>query len=707
MPRPKQSEIVNLLRPNPDIDLKANDAIPKNQSEPDIGDKDVLSEYLQKITKQDIADRDSWGFIDKQTYNEKSYYGIKDEFFSNWPWPRASNFIEPITPTLVDVGITQMQSALFRNPMNTVNVEGVSKEDKLYAPLVQHVMNYTNGVETEIHDVQGTNLFRILLRGTGFMKSWLDIGDEFKLRHASIPMQLVYKPIRGNGCQRDKCDHISQFIPLTENDWMFRRGIKIKGKDVYENLDLIAPGFEPASDSLGGEELQLLKNQITGMDIQTADARDLRWMVETQLTYYPPEKFKAVELIVWWSLRAGIIHRVVEVDPSIKRSLADYWVYPSDGYSYQRSLPEIIRDIHEKANYTDKQVTDASDGAIMPPGFIEEGSGFDPMEHVLVPNGMYEVKRGTNIQWKQVNITPIIERSREIDKLWDKAKTRTGFTDIFMGLEPDRQNTLGGDRLRLAKANNRFKGLLDTFNIGYRRSCEIQYDLIDRNIPRKKLVMILGSMDYSNANQLFPNVQDGGQEFGLGIDAKLNFSISGKSQEEVDIKNQDILTMTQEILATPFGQDKGVAWRCLKARSEVRGYKEYETVVPRPPEADIQSIDEVLQRIESGETQIEPSPIMENVQIEFYLFRIGAFTKTERFRFYNEKQKAALKLYANRLNQIREGQEIAKWQKRAESDPLVAEAMGEFMQEVGRGDMSGGRTEIPTGGMNGRSTPIV
>src|SRR3990167_4656661 len=318
MPRPKQSEIARLLKPNPDLsETKPNDFIPGRQKEPDIGDKDALSEYLQKITKQDIADRDSWGFIDKQAYNEKSYYGIKDEFFSNFPHPHASNFPEPITPTLVDVGVTQMQSALFRNPMKTVNVEGVGREDRPYAPLVQHVMNHSNGIESEIHDIQGTNIFRILLRGTSFIKTWLDIGGEFKLRHASIPMQLVYKPIRGNGCQRDKCDHISQFIPLTENDWKFRQGLKVGGKPVYENLDLVAPGFDPAADSLGGEEMQLLKNQVTGMDVQTADARDLRWIVETKLTYYPPEKFKAVELIVWWSLRAGIIHRVVEVDPSI------------------------------------------------------------------------------------------------------------------------------------------------------------------------------------------------------------------------------------------------------------------------------------------------------------------------------------------------------------------------------------------------------
>src|SRR3990167_2151889 len=303
------------------------------------------------------------------------------------------------------------------------------------------------------------NAFRVLKNGTGFIKTWLDVGDDFRIRHASIPLHLVYKPIRGNGCQRDKTPYTHQLIPMNEEDWKFRKGLKIGGKSVYENLDLLAPGFEPA-ESLMAEEMRMLQNQITGMDVEGHETKNMRYMIESHATYYPPEKLKAVEIIVWWSLRHGLIHRVVENDPQFEqkiRPLSDYWIYPSDGFAYQRSLPEIIRHIQESANYTLKQKTDARDIAMMPPGFIDKDSGFDPHDHVLAPNTMYEIKKGTQIQWREKNISPIIEAQGELDRLWEKAKIRTGFTDIFMGQEPDRGTTLGGDGTRMNKAETRFK----------------------------------------------------------------------------------------------------------------------------------------------------------------------------------------------------------------------------------------------------------
>ncbi len=685
---PKPSEIISLLRPNPDLEVKPNDMIPQGQSRPDIGSDDALSAYLQKITKQDIQARDSFGFVEKQTYNDKAYFEIKDDFFSNWPHPNASNFPEPITSTLVDVGWAHIQAAMFRNPMKTVLVGGIGKEDKPYAPLVAHVMNFENGVESEVYDIQGTNAFRTLLRGTGFVKTWLDMGDVFKIRHASIPMQLVYKPVRGNGCQRDKCDHITQFIPMTEADWKFRIGLTNNGKKIYENLDMIAPGFDMA-ESLGAEEMQLLANQITGMDIDTADKRDLRWMAETKLTYYPPGKFRAIELIVWWSLRHGLIHRVIENEgDNPMRDLADYWVYPSDGYAYQRSLPDVIRHIQEKANYTDKQVTDAADNAINPPGFIDKDSGFDPQEHVLVPNGMYEVRKGTKIQWKETNISSIVERGRVVGECWEKAKIRTGFTDVFMGMQPDRAETFGAQKLQASMAQNRFKTILNTFGIGWRRTCEIQYDITNKNIPRKKLMAILGSSDYTNTNQLFP-ASKGGDDFavGMNLNAKLNFAIAGKSQTEADIEDQDHLEMTAEILKSPFGQQPAVAYRCLKKRAEIRNFQEYETIVPKPPEADIMTVDEVLQRIESGETELQPSPIMELPEIEYYMFRFGAFKRTERYRNYTDSMRVTLERFIFQMNAIKEGKVMANWEKRGETDPQIAQALDEVKQEIGTGQV--------------------
>ena len=685
MPRPKPSEIVRLLQPNPDLQRSPNDIIPGRQREPDIGDKDVLSEQLRKSFREDIQQREDFGFQEKQFYNEKSYYEVKDEFFSNWPWPHAYNIPEIIVPVFVDVGWTQIQGAMFRNLMKTVNVSGVGREDKPYASLIAHILNWENGIENEIYDVQGMNAFRMFKNGTGFVKTWLDIGDEFKIKHASIPMHLIYKPIKGNGCQRDKCSHYHQLIPMDENDWKFRKGLKIDGKTVYENLDMIAPGFEP-SESLMGEELRMLQNQITGMDVEGMESRSLRYMVESHYTYYPPERLKAVELIVWWSLRHGLIHRTIENDTLI-RPMSDYWVYPSDGYAYQRSLPEILRSLQDDASYTKKQTADAADIAISPPVYIDKQSDFGQGSFLRVPTGMYQVEKGTNIQTEQRNIAAIIERGHYLDKLWDKAKIRSGFTDIFLGIEGERQTTLGGDRIRLSKAENRFQHLLNTYGIGWRRTCEIQYDLTNRAIPRKKLIQVLGSADYTNVNQLFPRSQ--GSDFGMGLDRKFNFALAGKSQSEQDAEDQDALTTTGEILQSPFGMSKVVAYKCLKKRAEVRNFMDFETILSRPPEADILSIEEVLQRIESGEIEVHPSPLTDQITAEYYLFRIGVFKKSDRYSQYSSRQRIILERYAMKLNAVRQSVIMSEAEKKAESDPAMAMALDSLAEDAAQGRLPG------------------
>lgn len=679
--RIKPSEIAKLLRPNPDLQKGPMDTIPQGQAIPDL-DEDFLSEELVRALRSDMQDRDTFGFEAKRRYDDFAYYEQKDEFFSNWPWPGASNFPEPITSTMVDVGFTHLQSAMFRDKMKTVNVSGVGKEDRPYAPLVEHTLNWQIGIDSNMYETQLSNCFRTIQKGTGFVKSWVDFGDNFRLKTASVPLHLIFKRIRGAGCQRDNCQGYHQLIPLTPNEWLFRQGIRIGNKPVYKNLEMILPGFSPGM-GFTSDDAQLLMSQITGLDVAGSDSREIRYMVESHWTHYPKGKFKAVELVVWWSPRNGMIHRVIE-NKDLVRGMSDYGLWLNPGFAYNRSAPEILRNIQEKANYTDKQVTDAGDKAISAPGYIESGSDFDPQAHVRVPTGMYEVKKGTKITFEQTNMSAIIERGNQIDKLWDKAKTRLGFTDIFMGLEagPGASKTLGGDRLRLGKAENRFRTLLDIYGIGWANTCKIIYELTDRNIPRKKLIMILGAAEYTNLDQLFP--KDDQKEFGIGIKAQFNFAIAGKTQTEVEQEDADTKEFLNDTIKI-FGADKGTLWKSMRAKADLIGYKDFERLVPRPPEADMMSVDEVLQRLESGEVELQPSPLMDRVTIEFYRFRLGAFMRTERFRNYTPRQRVELNRYLAKLDSIGVGTNIARLTSQAKSDPNIADAMDEMMMQLGQG----------------------
>ena len=694
MPLPKQSELVAMLKSaNPDLEQKKpNDIIPKNQPEPSL-DKDKLSEYLMRVTKNDINDRETYGFSERMAYNEKAYNGIKDEFMQNWPHPRASAYPVPMSPVLEDVGASQIQNAMFRNPEKTVTVRGWGKEDKPYAPLVAHIHNWQNSVGVDVYDVQGQNIRRTLRHGTGFVKTWMDIGEEYKIKHASIPLNLILKPVKEDGCQRHQTSHITHLIPLNENDWNFRRGLKIGSKPVYDHLDLIAPGFSQ-SETLTQEELKMLENQVSGLSISEAEVRDYRYMAETQVTYYPPDSTRAKELIVWWSLRHGVIHRVINNEDLI-RNWSSYKCYPIDGVAFHMSLHWKIRNIQEKANYTDKQVTDASDIAMMSPGFIEEGSGFDPQTQVMVLTGLYEVKRGTKIDYPQRNIAPIIQRAAELDRLWHDAQRLSMFNEYQEGTTPDRDLKVGVERLRAKKSEDRFQTMLNTFGIGWKGTNEIQYFLNNKHMPRKMAVKILGSADYSNMGQIFP--KDGKSEFGLQLQAKFNFSPAGRSQNEVDLEQENHLAFTDKILEIYKGM-AGPTWHALKEQADIIGYQNFERMVPRPPEADIMSVEEILERIESGEREIIPSPM---IDVDAYLFKLNAFKRmSERYENYSQEQKVVLQKLIGFLESIRFGKKMAELEHNAKSDPDMAMALDDVMKEVSQnGGIPGQGGGMPEGGL--------
>lgn len=686
---PNQEEAANILNQGvaPNLNRRPNDMTPQDQPEPTI-DKKALIQYLVKTTENDINDRDNFGFNSNLEYDLKAYYGIKDKFMMNWPHPNASAYPVPITPVHVDVGYTQIQNTMFRNPEKTVNVGGIGKEDRKYAPFVGAIHNWQNSVESNVYDVQSSNIFRTLLHGTGFVKTFLDVSQQFKFKHASVPLNLIYKSIKGEGCQIDDgCDHITQLIPLTENEWKFRVGLKFKGKTVYEDLDKLQPGFKPL-EGINAESLKNLESQITGLDVEGQESRELRYFAETHLTYYPPNSFKPIELVVWWSLSGNMIHRVI-VNKDKIRPFSDYKIYPIPGKAFHMSLPRKIRNVQEKANYTDKQVTDASDVVIQPEVFITEGSGFDPNNYVKVLNGMYEVKRDTQIKTIERNIAPILARERSIDRLWREAEQLDGFTELFQGLQTRASNTLGADRIRFTQSQGRFRTLLNTFGVGWQNTQRIQYFFNDRYMPRKKAVKILGSADYKNVEQVFPKEDQ--TVFGLGFAANLNYSVAGKTQDEVDYENATHEKFLNEIISL-YGKDIAVVYKAMQEKADMIDYKRFEVVVNRPIEVDDIGVDEMLQRIESGEKEVIPSPVIDRLKAMQYIVTLEMFRRyNDRFKNYTPEQQATMDRLLQRLNAIYTGSTISSLGARAKNDPETALAL----EEVAAGVAGGGEVPLP------------
>jgi hypothetical protein len=660
----------------PDLSVKANDTIPGNQSDPDINEED-LKEVLQKSFKSIIGDRDSGRWVDKRNYEIAAYFGIKDDFYSNFPWPNSSNFPEPITPVLMDTGQSNIMASMFRNKLKTTAVSGIGPEDKRAEKFVGNVMNWQFGVECDMYQVQDATAFWTFLHGTGTVKALIDLSDEYRLKPVSVRIQNMYVPFYSKGYQKKDTDIVHQIIPWSNADYESRKLLKINGKSVYEGLDELLPGFRVGQMS-GSDEQKVLESQITGIDLSAEESREMRFPVETYITFYPRESTKAVELIVWWNPATGTIFRKI-VNKDDIRPFSRYYLYDIPNSFYKMSLPEKIRNVQEKANYTEKQITDASDKALNQSAFMEEGNSFDPDSSARVPGGMYEIKRGTKITFETPDIGPIIARRGEIDRLWDLAERMTGLTELFQGRETDRKNTATSDRIRTRKAENRFSTIYKRYGIGWAETCEIVNFYNDRYLPREKISRILGAEDYERVEELYPKKDS--RPFGFNINGKFDYSLAGLTQIEVDEIRDNNIYFLEKVIDSKLIENRGQLWKAYKELSEVIEFKNFEAIVEKPPEANILSVEEVLQRIESGQLEVWPDP---RVDIADYDYRLKLFKKTDKFSHFDDQQKMVLDRFIKRLEYIKIGRELASLDQQAKQNPLIAQSVNDIASKFGQ-----------------------
>ena len=140
-------------------------------------------------------------------------------------------------------------------------------------------------------------------------------------------------------------------------------------------------------------------------------------------------------------------------------------------------------------------------------------------------------------------------------------------------------------------------------------------------------------------------------------------------------------------------------------------FKEFDTILPKPPEADNIGVEEVMQKIQSGETDIQPSPWMSEMDAEHHRFKIMAFERTERYQDFDDSQKKTLADYFRRVEGMLFSMKLHAMQVKAQSDPEFASALSDVMNHVGGGMNGGGGMPppipVPVGGNGNGSAPIA
>jgi hypothetical protein len=631
-----------------------NDRIP-GTAELDVNiPDDELTEHIMANFKNEILDKEDMGWKDKREYDRKAYYEVKDEFAAQYPYPNASNFPVCITSVLLDTGCALINDLVWRNSSKVVTVSPQGDENPKKSKNLEWLMNWQ--VLNDMANVQledNASNFFALLHGTSYEKVFREFSDEYQLGVQNIPIEHIFLPIDRKSPDIKDSENVTQLIPLGSNDLRMRVA---SGR--YRNLNKVGKGYFPQTMSV--EMLARLQRQISGLDVENKISRDTWWIAERYMTYYPRGSMRAQELIVWFSPQTGAILRKIKNKENL-RPFVDKYFYPNYGYAFHFSMPERIRHIQDKANYQDKQVTDAADKAISPAGFYEGNSGFDPKISLRAPTAMYRVKNLGQIQWEPVNIAAIMERNRDLKDLWLQAERKTGFTDLQQGVTSAASaNTLGQDEMRQQSADVRFGGIRNLVNYHWKRKMNLIYQYDDMYMPRTTKIKVLGQNRFEKVEILFPReqTQDGSNQSDVGgMTGKYNFAIANKSIQEQMREDQKRTMLAGEVLADPvFGTDKGTRYRAIEMRWEANGVQDLEFIVKRPPEAGIPTPDEVIERLMDGE-EIVPDPSMNPAD---YISIIEMFTRTGNFKeVTDQKIKQRFGIYLTLLDRMKQARALA------------------------------------------------
>ncbi len=631
-------------------------------------DEDELSTVLQNDFLNDICDREEMGWSEKREYDLRAYYGVKDPEMQNFPYPGASAYPVPITTVQLDTGHALIDDVIWRNGSKCVVVNPISDEDIKKAKNLEFLLNwqFINDIKN-VRRVDSIGNMLGLLHGTSYEKI-IRIGkpNENRIATLNCPIQNIYLPIDAEGPEIDQSDHIIHLIPLSANDMRERIG-----SGVYKNLDKVGKGFLPGGENTP-ERLRQLQQEISGLSLSAKNSRDTYWIAEVYKTYYPKGSVRPIELVCWFSPSTGAILRVIENKEDM-RPFVDKYFYENPGYAYHFSLPERLRNIQEKANYSDKQATDAIDKAISPAMFYNGTDKFDPRMNFRAPTAAYPMQNVNSIQWEPVNIAPILAQRNEIRNLYLEAERITGFTDLQQGISTAASaNTLGQDVLRSKSADTRFRKIIKLVDHHWNKKVNKVYQYDNLYMPRSTKVKVLGINKYESLDKLFPkeNINDAAEkDSGLGLTGKFSFSIANQTLDEQESLNQKKLAFYGTVISHPvLGADKGTIYRAFEQQAEANGISDFEMVVKMPKEAMQLTPDEVIAKLYEGE-EVLPDPDIQD--FPEYIKAIDIFMRSGNFNDLSDDIRQKFITYQTILKKMNQAKVLAFQDFQAIKNPPV------------------------------------
>jgi len=598
---------------------KPSDSIPPENVDDANIDKSRLSTYILEQFTNSIADKQDNGWLEKTEWEIKSYYSEKDERMKHWPWEGASAHPVSLTPTMVDTAHALTKASIWSNSDTPIRVKNVGVEDERTAPILENLINWQITNESNIQQEMDMNLFSSWLHGTGILKIMRGANGSY-INSSAQDIENIFLPIDSKGMQVKDAPFVFQVVALNWVDLQYRKAL-----GVYSDLDKIQPGMRIAGVNYDVKDLSLDTAYRT--NISQYKNRDLYYLLECYVTYFEKDSLRPKELIVWVSPSVGTVHRVIKNEDGI-RPFAEVKPYPQKGCFWGMSMPTKLRNIQEQINYCNKQQTDAADVAITPPGFFDSSNNLNMTMHQRVPAGMYPMSG--EVKWApQPPVDMTFER--RMFNLWSEAERLTGLIDVTQGGSTKSGRTLGETQIRKTSSDIRFKSVIDNIGYGIKKMADIVYEYDNRYMPRDKKLRVLGKTDIQTVNELFPLPNGQQTDFGLSLQGKFDFKFNGNIINEKEDEIQNKLQIYDRVISNPLTvSNPANLWRAMdKLLAKPLGEENLELIVSKPPEVDIMSPNEFIQRIISGQYDLNIRP---GIDTNRYIFEIQLFMRTESYK---------------------------------------------------------------------------
>lgn len=679
-----------MLNGSPNLKDKPSELLPDDtQATPNI-DETELSKYLLEVFGFDVQDKEQYGWVVKREYDLKSYYMIKDLAMTRRPWPGASAYPVPITPTLLDTGWANIVASMKSPDGRMIRASGVGEEDIRKAVPLESLLNWQVTNTMDMDNEQDKNIFRALIHGRSIMKVMQDF-EKNRVKVISFDAENFYIPIDADDVQ--SADRVHQIIPLTTNQIELR---KLWG--IYKDLDKMTPGARISRGQSADTRLMQMKDLITGTSKEQKSRRETYFMCESYCDYAPksgtgygggPSRagVKPIPLIVWWSPNGGTIHRVAKNEDKMK-PFAEYDIYPTPGYFWSMSLPEKLKGIQEKANYADKQNTDALDVAISPAAYIDDSSEFNKNTAQRVPGGIYTIGKNNTITFEQrPPRDPGFEK--QYQTMWIEAQQLTGMIDIAYGAQTKDQ-TLGQTQIRTFRADIRFSSIVKRIEMGWKKTIDLIYHYDNKFMDRKTKIKVIGYADYQSIDELFPNPEAGA--LGLGFEGKFDFEFAGAAVTDVEKDTQKKIAFYEKQLLSPdVLMDKATSWKMRKELAEAYGVRDFERVMAKPKEALALPPEEAIQRVVSGQKYV---PLRPEIDADAYIYEIELFMRGETFANLAPEQQQVLgqmrmQAYVMRAGQMKALMDLQTVQAHQQSQGMAVSIADEAENRAGQENGSG------------------